>query len=56
MRRRPGGVGWLADWEVVLLLGCHTQEGVKRGLRFKVGMAALPHPFKRPDGVGANLR
>lgn len=32
------------------------QEGVKKGLRFKVGMAAMPHPFKRADGVGANRR
>jgi hypothetical protein len=29
---------------------------VKKGLRFKVGMAAMPHPFKRHDGVGANRR
>lgn len=29
---------------------------MKKGLRFKVGMAAMPHPFKRPDGVGANRR
>ena len=33
-----------------------VKEGVKRSIKFKVGLAALPHPFKRPDGVSANLR
>jgi protein phosphatase PTC7 len=33
-----------------------VKEGVKRSIKWKVGMAALPHPFKRPDGVAPNLR
>lgn len=32
------------------------KEGVKRRIKFKVGVAKLPHPFKRRDGVAPNLR
>ena len=33
-----------------------VKEGVKKSIKFKVGHAELPHPFKRRDGVAANLR
>jgi len=33
-----------------------VKEGVKKSIKWKVGVAALPHPFKRRDGVAASLR
>ena len=49
--------GWISHSHPSLLGPSFLpQEGAKKRIKFKVGLAALPHPFKRPDGCSSDLR